>query len=220
VNASNPNRYHRRSIRLKGYDYSRAGVYFVTIVTWGRLMLFGKIENGEMNINRYGEIVQKWWNEIPVHFPNVETGAFVIMPNHVHGIIIITDERRGTVPVPFDTTIAQQKGEVTALSQNNGYGIEQQGGETPPLQNNDIGETAQGERTSPLRKPTLGQIVAYFKYKSTKEINVMDGGRIQKLWQRNYYEHIVRNEHEMENIWNYIESNPAMWATDDENPNK
>jgi putative transposase len=139
-----------------------------------------------MKLNRYGEIVQKWWDDIPVHFPNVETGAFIIMPNHVHGIIIITDDRRGTVPVPRVEDTSQQ-----------------QGGETPPL-----------------RKPTLGQIVAYFKYKSTKEINVMDGGRIAKLWQRNYYEHIVRNEREMENIWNYIETNPAMWATDDENPAK
>jgi putative transposase len=178
--------HHRRSIRLKGYNYSRAGVYFVTIVTWQRLMVFGKIENGEMKLNRYGEIVQKWWDDIHVHFPNVETGAFIIMPNHVHGIIIITDDRRGTVPVPRVEDTSQQ-----------------QGGETPPL-----------------RKPTLGQIVAYFKYKSTKEINVMDSGRIAKLWQRNYYEHIVRNEREMENIWNYIETNPAMWATDDENPAK
>lgn len=83
--------YHRRSVRLKGYDYSQSGAYFITIVTWQRLMLFGKIENGEMKLNRYGDVVQKWWNDIPDHFPNVETGAFIIMPNHVHGIIIITD---------------------------------------------------------------------------------------------------------------------------------
>ncbi|MFZ5857732.1 MAG: transposase [Chloroflexota bacterium] len=242
--------HHRRSIRLKGYDYSQAGVYFVTIVTWGRLMLFGKIENGEMKLNRYGEIVQKWWNDIPNHFPNVETGAFVIMPNHVHGVIIITEDGRGTVPVPHDTTITQHRGDMAAPPQNDDLDETSQGGETPPLhgtntdgrgtvpvpcdttisqhqgemaappQNDDLDETNQGGETPPLRKPTLGQIVAYFKYKSTKEINVMDGGRIAKLWQRNYYEHIVRNEHEMENIWNYIESNPAMWATDDENPNK
>jgi REP element-mobilizing transposase RayT len=187
--------HHRHSIRLKGYDYSRAGVYFVTIVTWGRLMVFGKIENGEMKLNRYGEIVQKWWDDIPNHFPNVETGAFVIMPNHVHGIIIITEERRGTVPVPHDTTNHQHGMEIAQIEDGMN-----RGGETPPL-----------------RRSTLGQIVAYFKYKSTKEINALDGGRIAKLWQRNYYEHIIRNEHEMENIWNYIESNPATWETDDEN---
>ena len=118
-------------------------------------------------------------------FPECGNSAFVIMPNHVHGIIIIVD-RRGAVSAPHTEDASQQ-----------------QGGGTPPL-----------------RKPTLGQIVAYFKYKSTKEINVMDGGRIAKLWQRNYYEHIIRNEREMENIWNYIESNPAMWAKDEENPAK
>lgn len=203
--------HHRRSIRLKGHDYSRAGMYFVTIVTWGRLMLFGKIENGEMKLNWYGEIVQKWWDDIPDHFPNVETGAFVIMPNHVHGIIIITDERRGTVPVPcVEGAIQQQGGDII-----------QQGEMTSPLHNENVdGMEQQGGETPPLRKPTLGQIVVYFKYKSTKEINILDGGRVAKLWQRNYYEHIVRNEREMENIWNYIESNPALWETDDENPAK
>ena len=199
----NQSSHHRRSIRLKGYDYSRAGVYFVTIVTWQRLMVFGKIENGEMLLNRYGEIVQKWWDEISVHFPNVETGAFIIMPNHVHGIIIITDDRRGTVPVPRVVTNPKQGEMISPLQNENVDGIQHQGGETPPL-----------------RRPTLGQIVAYFKYQSTKEINAMDGGRIAKLCQRNYYEHIIRNEHEMENISNYIESNPTLWETDNENPAK
>lgn len=89
-----PQKHHRRSIRLQGYDYSQAGAYFVTIVAWQRECLFGEIVGGEMKLNRYGEIIQKWWNEIPVHFPNVEIGAFIIMPNHVHGILIITEDRR------------------------------------------------------------------------------------------------------------------------------
>lgn len=168
----------RRSIRLKGYDYIQAGAYFVPIVTQGRAPLFGKVVKGEMRLNRYGEIVRKWWNTIAEHFPNVETGAFVIMPNHVHGIIMIGDDRRGTVPVP-------------------------QGGETPPL-----------------RKPTLGQIVAYFKYQSTKEINAMKGGPVTRLWQLNYYEHIIRNQQDLELTWLYVEANPAQWDTDNENPAK
>jgi uncharacterized UPF0160 family protein len=77
----------------------------------------------------------------------------------------------------------------------------------------------QGGGTPPLRKPTLGQIVAYFKYKSTKEMNSLDtAGLITKFWQRNYYEHVLRNEHDMDTKWNYIESNPGVWADDDENP--
>ncbi len=83
-----PTKHHRRSIRLKGYDYASEGAYFVTIVTQGRECLFGEIINGEMHLSKYGEIVQKWWNEISLHFPNVETGAFIIMPNHIHGLFL------------------------------------------------------------------------------------------------------------------------------------
>jgi hypothetical protein len=81
------------------------------------------------------------------------------------------------------------------------------GGETPE----------EGGETPPLRKPTLGQIVAFFKYQTTKEINAIEGGPVTRLWQRNYFEHVIRNQREMENIWNYIESNPARWWNDDEN---
>ena len=95
-----PQKHHRRSTRLKGYDYSQPGAYFVTIVAFQRECLFGEIIDGVMQLNEYGKIVQKWWNEIPKHFPNVEIVAFIIMPNHIHGIILITADRRGTVPVP------------------------------------------------------------------------------------------------------------------------
>jgi len=94
-------KHHLRSIRLKGFDYSQVGVYFVTVVAWQRECLFGEIINRDTILNRYGEIVQKWWGEIPVHFVNVKTSAFVIMPNHVHGIILING-CRGTVPVSDD----------------------------------------------------------------------------------------------------------------------
>src|ERR1043165_2930296 len=95
-----PQKHHRRSIRLAGYDYSQEGAYYVTIVVQGRECLFGEIVDGEMYLNQYGKIVQKWWNEIPIHFPNVALGAFVIMPNHVHGIIFIITKRRGEVLSP------------------------------------------------------------------------------------------------------------------------
>ena len=184
-----PQKHHRRSIRLKGYDYSQEGAYYVTIVTLQREFLFGEIINKEMDLSTYGEIVQKWWEEIPVHFPNVETGAFVIMPNHVHGVIYILDERRGTVSVPHDNVTQ--------------YAL---GGETPPLRAFD-------------GIPTLGQIVAYFKYQSTKEMNKVENtGTVTKFWQRNYYEHIIRNETDLQNKTDYIESNPRLWDEDDENP--
>jgi len=189
----------RRSIRLKGYDYSQAGAYFVTAVTWQRSCLFGEILAGEMKLNDYGEIVLNWWNQTPVHFPIVETGAFVVMPNHIHGIIVITGHD-GIVPAPNNDQTNNFQARRGTVPVPDAF---------PPM----------GERTSPLRTPTLGQIVAYFKYQSTKEMNALDGsGRVTRFWQRNYYEHIIRNEREMDRIWRYIESNPSRWADDNENP--
>ena len=190
-----PQKHHRRSIRLKGYDYSSEGAYYVTIVIQGRECLFGEIVDGEMYINEYGEVVQKWWNEIPIHFPNIELGAFVIMPNHVHGTIFITTERRGEVISP---------------------------GNDP---NNNIQDMylddnhRMGRGTLPLRKPTVGQTVAYFKYQSTKEMNRIETDKaITKFWQRNYYEHIIRSNKDLQNKTAYILANPTLWAKDNDNP--
>lgn len=199
-----PQKHHRHSIRLKGYDYSQEGAYYVTIVTWRREFLFGNIVNQEMMLSPYGEIVQKWWEEIPVHFANVETGAFVIMPNHVHGIIYIFEERRGTASYPKGVPVPEDDGENI-------------------IPKNEIDDVIQGGGTPPLRIfdgiPTLGQIIAYFKYQSTKEMNKVDNtGTVTKFWQRNYYEHIIRNEKDLQNKTDYIESNPRLWEEDDENP--
>ena len=190
-----PKKHHRRSVRLKGYDYSSDGAYYVTIVTQGRECLFGEIIDGEMHLNKYGEIIQKWWNEIPLHFPNVDLGAFIIMPNHVHGIIFITVERRGEVISPREI-----------LNPNN-------------LDLYTNSSTNQVRGTLPLRKPTLGQIVAYFKYQSTKEMNRIETDKVlTKFWQRNYYEHIIRDEKDLQNKTDYIEANPSLWDEDDNNP--
>jgi len=89
--------YYRKSICLKGYDYSQAGGYFVTIVSYGRELLFGEVVSGEMRVNTLGKIVQECWGKIPVHFPNVEMDAFVVMPNHVHGIIFIHENNRAAM---------------------------------------------------------------------------------------------------------------------------
>ncbi len=212
-----PQKHHRRSIRLKGYDYSSEGAYYVTIVAQGRECLFGEIIDGEMYLNRYGEIVQKWWNEIPVHFLNVELGAFVIMPNHVHGIIYIVTECRGEVLSPRDNPNNNIQDEFVNGNNNEG-GEQQQGGET---QNQGMEFNNQGGETPPLRRPTLGQVVAYFKYQSTKEMNRIETeNSITKFWQRSYYEHIIRDEKELQQKTDYIMDNPSQWDEDDENPVK
>jgi putative transposase len=203
-----PKIHHRRSIRLQGYDYSQAGGYYVTIVAWHREFLFGEIVNNEMELSPYGEIVQRWWGEIPIHFPNVEIGAFVVMPNHVHGIIFIV-ERRGTVSVPRNS---RNHNKMDLLELENKF--LEQGDEIYKNVSANM-----GGKTPPLRKPTLGQIIAYFKYQSIKEMNrVENAGTVTKFWQRNYYEHIIRNEKDLQNKTNYIEANPLLWDEDDENP--
>lgn len=190
---------HRRSIRLKGYDYSQAGAYFVTIVSWQREMLFGEIVNEEMKLNHNGQIVRDAWFDLKNHYRHVELGAFVIMPNHVHGIIILIDDiSRGGSPIIRETT-SSDKTNVGELPLPKG-------------------------KTHPYVKPKprhgLPEIVRAFKSFSARRINRLRKTDGIPVWQRNYYEHIIRNEREMDNIHRYIESNPARWNDDDENPMK
>jgi len=160
-----PKKHHRRSIRLKRYDYTSAGAYFITIVTYQRECLFGEIADGEMILNDYGRVADEFWRAIPEHFENVELGAFVIMPNHIHGIIVITDV--ATQCVAPTVTITSPRGP---------------------------------------KSRSIGAIVGSFKsavsYRLNKQFNVTN------IWQRNFYEHIIRNETERNNIHLYIETNP------------
>lgn len=214
----------RRSIRLKGYDYSSEGAYYVTIVARGRECLFGKIIDGEMHLSKYAEIIQKWWDEIPVHFLNVELGAFVIMPNHVHGIIFIIDNRRGEVISPHDHPNSNNQEVVSPRDRSNNNNQNVNIGDTynqdGEIDDEGVKTKNQGGET-PLPRRTLGQIMAYFKYQSTKEMNQIDTEySITKFWQRNYYEHIIRNEKELQQKTDYIMDNPSQWDEDDENPVK
>jgi REP element-mobilizing transposase RayT len=157
----NPEIHHRHSIRLKGYDYSQAGAYFVTIVTHDREPILGEIVNREMRLNKNGRIVEYAWLDLPKHYRNVVLGAFIIMPNHLHCIIILTDHDGKRYP--------------------------------------------------------LSEIVRAFKSFSARRINALRNTQGVPVWQRNYYEHIIRNEQEHERIYNYILVNPLNWENDDEN---
>lgn len=118
----NPNIHHRRSVRLKGYDYSQAGAYFVTVCAWQRGCLFGEIVDGKMGINEYGNIVKACWDDIQNHYQHVELDTFVIMPNHLHGIIAITDNVGAGSPRPGTNkpmeTAPQEKGRGTLPLKN------------------------------------------------------------------------------------------------------
>jgi len=175
--------FKRRSIRLPGYDYSNAGAYFVTVCVQGQKCLLGEIIHEEMRLNDPGKMVKSVWDEIPQHYSSVDVDAFTVMPNHIHGIIIL-GVGAGPRACPEDIK-GQPRGVAPTLS--------------------------------------LPDVVHRFKSYTTAQYHK---GVFQihwppfqgRLWQRNYYEQVIRNEDELEKIREYIVYNPSKWATDRENP--
>jgi REP element-mobilizing transposase RayT len=190
-----PKIHHRRSIRLPGYDYTQAGAYFVTLVTWQRECLFGNVVNGEMILNKAGQIVQWEWEHLAQAFKFVQLGVDQVMPNHFHGVLSFRDVG------------ANRPGITNELASTN------------PLHNS-IPSDLDG---SPLLRGTkpasLGAVMQQFKSRVTKRLWKIPELTGTPIWQRNYYERIIRDEREMDAIWRYIEANPANWGNDEENPN-
>ncbi len=196
-----PDRNHRRSIRLKEYNYSQVGAYFVTICTQNRELLLDDVGIRLM--------VQKWWDALPEKFPDIRTDQFVIMPNHIHGIIFI-------VSVGADQRVC--------LITGNHIGL--------PLQHRPITHVGADQRVCPdegkhrgsqQTKPTLGRIVQWFKTMTTNNyIKAVRMNNVEpfpgKLWQRNYYEHIIRDETDLNSIRQYIIDNPSKWEEDEDTP--
>jgi len=207
----NPNIHHRRSIRLKGYDYAQAGLYFITICCQDRACLFGEIQNGEMVLNEYGTIARNEWIKTHEIRTNVELGEFVIMPNHIHGIIKIMDiGGRGELHSPNNETPNNETPN-NETHNNETPNNETQNKKTPNIETpNDY----KGECNSPLRGPsnTIGAIIRGYKSSVTKQLNLLNIGCV--VWQRNYHEHIIRNEQSHQTISNYIINNPANWSED------
>ena len=183
---------NRRSIRLKGYDYSQPGAYFITLVTQGRECLFGDVVNGEMQLNAAGQIVLEEWMRTPSMRPEMDIDEFVVMPNHIHGIIIIC-ENNGIPAV-------------------GAHGIGAHGG--APLHNH----TPQQPQPTHRKPRSLGSFIAGYKSIVTRRVNAQFGTPGVPLWQRNFYERIIRNEKEWDRARLYIINNPLNWELDNENP--
>ena len=167
----------RKSIRLKGYDYSKEGAYFITICTYERQRLFGKIIDGKMALNEYGKIARDEWLKTTQLRKNVSLDEFIIMPNHFHGIICINETaRRG----------------VMHYAPTSGF--------RPPSQ-------------------TIGSIIRGFKSAVTKRINEYRKTPKRYVWQRNYYERVIRDEIELNEKRDYIKNNPITWNEDINNIN-
>ena len=176
----NPDIHHRKSIRLKDYDYSSEGLYFITICTQNKEYLFGEIVNGEMILNGAGLMVEKIYKELSIYFKNINFEEYVIMPNHFHCIIKIVD----MVGVPLVGT---------QMSGNN--------------------------RATTRVAPTIGDIIGAFKSLTTVEyIKMVKNNQLpsfdKQVWQRNYYENIIRNEKAYLKVMEYIKDNPLKWDED------
>ena len=203
-----PNKHHRRSIRLKGYDYTQAGVYFVTIVTQNRACLFGDIVAGEVRLNAFGQVVAETWQWLATQYGYVELDEWVVMPNHLHGIIIITGTGDGR-PADGGGVGGGSRTAPTVIGATGGGGGVGGGSRTAPTV---IASTAPMVK----RKP-LGRLIGAFKTVSTKRINEYRGTPGVVVWQRNYYEHIIRDECSLNRIREYIAANPLRWHLDREN---
>ncbi|MEO7282500.1 transposase [Gelidibacter sp.] len=199
--------HHRKSIRLKGYDYSQAGLYFITICCQDRIHRFGHVENDTMILNEFGIVAYNEWMSTPNIRANVTLGEFIIMPNHIHGIIRIL--RRGELHSP-DNELHSPDNELHSPDNE----LHSPDNELHSPDNELHSPDDSGVCKTPVRSPsqTIGAIVRGYKSSVTKQLGLL--GFNGKLWQRNYYEHIIRNEQSYNTISEYIIKNPAKWADD------
>lgn len=178
----NTKRLHRRSVRLRGFDYSQPGAYYVTICARDRICLFGHISEGRMHLNELGKVVQEEWLKTPTLRPSLQLDAFVVMPNHFHGILIFGDKRE-----PCGA-----------------------GDATPPAL----------PVFGKVMHRSLGAIVGAFKGAVTTRARALYKNSALEVWQKNYYEHVIDDQKDLDRIREYILENPSRWESDGENPNR
>ncbi len=181
-----PQKHHRHSIRLPGYDYTQPGAYFVTLCTWQRTCMFGEVEGGNIHLNCLGKVARDQWVRLCDRFPKTDFSIFVIMPNHLHGIVMISsDNMDGADDLSMSSRVPQ------------------------PLPSNAKSRIVAG---------SLGAIVRAYKAAVTWRLHAAGLIRHTPVWMRNYYEHIIRGEKELQTISDYIETNPIRWDKDQYNP--
>jgi len=183
----------RRSIRLKDYDYHHAGAYFVTIVTQDRRCLFGDVVDGKMQLNSAGQMIQAVWNDLSTYYRSVVTDAFAVLPNHLHGVIVLV----GAGPCACPESGGQPQGVAPTKTRSAYAGV--------------------------ARHLSLPDVLHRFKTLTTQRytLGVKENGWVRfhrRLWQRNYFEHVIRDEKSLNRIRQYILDNPARWQFDRENP--
>jgi putative transposase len=208
--------FNRHSIRLKGYDYTKNGAYFITICTHEHEGIFGKIENGRMLLNELGEIANACWMEIPKHFTGVELDEFIIMPNHIHGIIVVA--KRTSVEAMTSQVRLEAAHAGTMTVHVVGADLADVGAKNlSPLQCKYSSPLQSSDRQRPFgTSKTIGSIIRGFKIGVTKWSR--QNTTIKTIWQRNYYDRIIRDNNELNIKREYIINNPEKWDEDENNP--
>jgi REP element-mobilizing transposase RayT len=220
------NRHHRHSIRLKVYDYVSMGAYYVTICAAQRGSVFGRSVGGKMRLNAIGRLVHATWLSVPEHHPHVALDAFVVMPDHVHGIIVFIDRGGATgdgdacrdshcghcVGVEHARPLRNAGGDVDATDEGdvrdgggNAHNVYDKNAHNP----NGAAIVTAARHTPHVVAGSLGAVVRAFKSAATREVNLYRRTPGAALWQRNYYDHIVRDEADLARIRRYIAANPA-----------
>ena len=185
-----PFKHHRHSIRLKGFDYSQPGAYFITIVTKNRELLFGEIVENTMRLNTFGQIVNTFWQDLPDHFPQVVLDAWIVMPNHIHAILWIV-------------RMASKTGERQKVFANLGTQTDSR---------------LQPKHPKGTQPGSLGAILGNFQMTTARRINRIRKSTGASVWQRDFYDDIIRNQRHLEAVRQYIRNNPTNWPHDTENP--
>ena len=178
--------HNRRSPRLPHYNYGQSGAYFVTVCVKGRERVLGEVVGEDMQLSMAGKIVKEVWDKIPEHYAHVEIGEFMVMPNHVHGIVWITEEEERT-NIGAENNVRAQHAAAPLPKQNHPH----------------------------VKPGSLGAIVRSFKSAATRKINLQRGTIVSPFWQRGYHEHIIRDDEDLLTHREYILNNPLKWALDE-----
>ena len=241
LNRTNQRPGRRRSLRLQAYDYAQTGAYFVSITVQERLCLFGEISDERMCLNEAGRMVGRAWEELPQRFPTIQTDAYVVMPNHLHGIILIdwsppTDSATGHVAdqgagIPVGPPLVRAQPPDPPATAQSRVGAPLVGAQhpdaaptsQPPVGAPLVGAQEQDAADTAKNRIRLGDVIG--AYKSLTTVNYIRAVETRnwppfrgRLWQRNYYEHVVRSDESLLKIREYIRYNPARWASDRDNP--
>jgi REP element-mobilizing transposase RayT len=205
-----PEKHHRRSIRLKEYDYAQHGAYFITLCTHQRQCTFGQVVEGEMQLNAIGLWIQACWQKLPLHFPSLTLDTWVIMPNHLHGILCLD-------PNPNHPRRGDAFGNMSMRSPQDS--ISNASPSTDLRSPQDSISNASPSQPHGTTASSIGAVIQNFKSISTRKTNKLKNTPRQPLWQRNYYEHIIRNDDALKSIQHYICNNPLTWEIDQLHPN-